>query len=50
MPVFVRPRCRTKRHFAEIENGAEYANLNVYYPNFTLGYTTVFPTCLPSDL
>jgi hypothetical protein len=29
--------------FAEIENGAEYANLNVYYPNFTLGYTTVFP-------
>ena len=29
--------------FGEIVSGAEYANLNVYYPNFTLGYTTVFP-------
>ena len=29
--------------FAEIKNSAEYACINVYYPNFTENYTTVFP-------
>jgi hypothetical protein len=29
--------------FAEIESGAAYGNLNLYYPSRNRGYTTVFP-------